>query len=146
MPMTAREAFERGTETFNTHDLEGFAQVLTDDVVFTAPGGIGGRGRAACLEFYAGWWAAFSDARVAVTDVHFAGDDVAVEQGVFRGTHDGVLRTPGGDLPPTGRRVEVPYIQVLHFREGRHAGFHLAFDRLAMLEQLGLAPAPAPAG
>lgn len=47
MTMTVREAFERGTETFNAHDLEGFAEVLTDDVVFRAPGGIIGEGRAA---------------------------------------------------------------------------------------------------
>jgi hypothetical protein len=39
MTMTAREAFERGTQTFNTHDIQGFAEVLADDVVFEAPGG-----------------------------------------------------------------------------------------------------------
>jgi hypothetical protein len=37
MTMTAREAFERGTATFNAHDIEGFAKVLADDVVFKAP-------------------------------------------------------------------------------------------------------------
>jgi hypothetical protein len=30
--MTVREAFERGTDTFNAHDLDGFADVLADDV------------------------------------------------------------------------------------------------------------------
>jgi hypothetical protein len=44
MPMTVREAFERGTETFNAHDLDGFAKVLADDVVFEAPGGMRGAG------------------------------------------------------------------------------------------------------
>ena len=34
MTMTAREAFERGTETFNAHDIDGFAEMLADDVVF----------------------------------------------------------------------------------------------------------------
>src|SRR2546421_39553 len=39
MTMTVREAFEKGTETFNAHDIDGFAEVLADDVVFRAPGG-----------------------------------------------------------------------------------------------------------
>jgi len=34
MATTLREAFERGTETFNAHDIEGFAEVLADDVAF----------------------------------------------------------------------------------------------------------------
>jgi ketosteroid isomerase-like protein len=69
--------------------------------------------------------------------------DVAVEEGVFTGTHDGVLRTPAGDVAPTGRRVAVAYLQVLRFRDGKHVSFNLMFDRLLMLEQLGLVPAPA---
>ena len=134
--MTVREAFERGTETFNAHDIDGFAAVLADDVVFAAPGGVHGAGRDACAAFFAGWFEAFPDARVEVTALHLIGD-VAVEEGVFTGTHDGVLRTPGGDIPPTGRPARVDYIQVLRFRDGTHVSFNLSFDRLAMLEQLG---------
>jgi ketosteroid isomerase-like protein len=144
MAMTTREAFEQGTDTFNDHDIAGFAEVLADDVAFTAPGGAHGQGRAACVDFYASWMNAFPDAHVEVTDVHIMGD-VAVEEGVFTGTHDGVLRTPAGDVPPTGRRVAVEYLQVLRFRDGKHVSFNLMFDRLLMLEQLGLVPAPAAA-
>jgi hypothetical protein len=39
MAMTVREAFEKGTETFNAHDIDGFTDVLADDVVYHAPGG-----------------------------------------------------------------------------------------------------------
>jgi hypothetical protein len=35
---------------------------------------------------------------------------------------------------------------VLRFRDGKHASFNLMFDRLMMLEQLGLVPTPAVAG
>ena len=145
MTMSTREAFERGTDTFNAHDINGFAEVLADDVVFEAPGGMRGEGKQACAEFFGSWFAAFPDAHVDVHTVHVI-DDVAVEEGTFTGTHDGVLHTPTGDVPPTGRTVAVGYIQVLRFREGKHISFHLMFDRLAMLEQLGLIPAPAPAG
>ncbi|MGN6167256.1 MAG: ester cyclase [Solirubrobacteraceae bacterium] len=144
MTMTIREAFERGTETFNAHDLDGFAEVIADDAVFTAPGGVRGDGKAACVEFFGSWYSAFSDAHVEVHSAHFI-DDIVVEEGTFCGTHDGVLHTPGGDVSPTGRAVSVPYIHTLRYRNGLHVSFDLLFDRLLMLEQLGLLPAPATA-
>lgn len=141
MSMTVHEAFQAGTDTFNAHDLDGFAAVLADDVVFTAPGGLHGEGKAACVAFFGGWFDAFSDARVDVHALYLDGD-VAVEEGSFTGTHDGVLRSPAGDICPTGRRVAVDYLQVLRFRDGRHASFTLVFDRLQLLEQLGVVPEP----
>ena len=145
MAMTAREAFEKGTETFNAHDIDGFAEVLADDVVFHAPGGMSGQGKPACAAFYASWLAAFPDGYVEVHNIHII-DDVAIEEGTFSGTHSGILPTPAGDIPPTGRRISLEYIQVLRFRHGRHVSFNLMFDRLEMLEQLGLVPGPAQAG
>jgi steroid delta-isomerase-like uncharacterized protein len=142
MTMTAREAFEKGTATFNAHDIEGFAQVLAEDVVFKAPGGMQGQGKAACAAFFGSWFAAFPDARVDVQAVYIV-DDIAVEEGTFMGTQNGVLHGPMADIPPTGRSVEVEYIQVLRFRDGKHISFNLMFDRLKMLEQLGLVPTPA---
>jgi ketosteroid isomerase-like protein len=140
--MTTRDAFERGTETFNAHDLDGFASVLADDVTFSAPGGVCGAGKEACVEFFGSWLAAFSDAHVEVHGIHILGE-VAVEEGTFSGTHDGVLRMPTAEISPTGRSVSVDYIQVLRFHEGKHRSFNLMFDRLAMLEQLSIAPAVA---
>jgi hypothetical protein len=137
MTMTARDAFKRGTETFNAHDLDGFAAVLADDVVFAAPGGLRGEGRPACVQFYGSWFEAFPDAQVAVHGIHFV-DDLAVEEGTFSGTHEGVLRMAEGDFRPTRRAVSVDYIQVLRFRDGKHVSFNLSFDRLEMLQQLGM--------
>jgi steroid delta-isomerase-like uncharacterized protein len=141
MTMSTREAFERGTETFNAHDVDGFTEVLADDVVFEAPGGMRGEGKEACAAFYGSWFSAFPDAHVDVHQVHII-DDVAVEEGTFTGTHNGVLHAPAGDIPPTSKPVKIDYVQVLRFRDGKHLSFHLMFDRLLMLEQLGLVPAP----
>jgi ketosteroid isomerase-like protein len=142
--MTTREAFEKGTDTFNAHDIHGFAEVLADDVVFQAPGGMRGEGKPACVEFY-GSAQRFPRAHVEVHNVHFF-DDVAVEEGTFSGTHNGVLHTPNGDIPPTACAVSLDYIHVLQFRDGKHVSFNLMFDRLLLLEQLGLIPAAASAG
>jgi ketosteroid isomerase-like protein len=141
MTTTAREAFERGTDSFNAHDIDGFAGLMTDDVAFRSPGGIQGEGKAACAEFYGAWMSAFPDAHVDVHDVEYV-EDFAVEEGTFTGTHRDVLHLPTGDIPPTGRPVSLDYIQTIRFRDGKHASFNLSFDRLAMLEQLGLVPEP----
>src|SRR5262249_9744122 len=117
MAMTVREAFDKGTETFNAHDLDGFAGGLADEAVFRAPGGLSGAGKAACVGFFGSWFGAFPDAHVQVHALHFC-DDVVVEEGTFTGTHRGVLQVPTGDLPPTGRSVAVDYIQMLRFRNG----------------------------
>ena len=100
-----------------------------------------GEGKAACVAFYGSWFDAFPDAHVEVHGVHFI-DELAVEEGTFTGTHNGVLHGPMGDIPPTGRSVRLDYIQVLRFRNGKHVSFNLMFDRLLMLEQLGLSPHP----
>ena len=57
-------------------------------------------------------------------------DDVVVEAGTFRGTHDGVA--------PTGRSVCLDYVRIVEVRDGRQVSVDLRFDRLVMLEQLGL--------
>jgi steroid delta-isomerase-like uncharacterized protein len=144
MAMTVPEAFQKGTDTFNAHDIDGFTSVLADDVTYHAPGGMSGQGKAACAQFFAGWWDAFPDAHVDVHAVHIA-SDVAVEEGTFTGTHHGTLHSPAGDIGPTGRQVAVDYIHVLRYRDGKHVSFNLLFDRLLMLEQLGILPTTAPA-
>ena len=55
--------FQKGTAAFNAHDLDGFAEILADDVVFKASGGIQGEGKAACAAFFGSWFTAFPDAR-----------------------------------------------------------------------------------
>jgi ketosteroid isomerase-like protein len=124
-----RAAHETATETFNAHDLDGLAELLADDVVCSAPGGVQERGKAACLALHRRWLADFPDARVEVRARHRF-DDVVVEEGTFRGRHDGVA--------PTGRSVCLDFVRVLKVRDGKHVSLSLMFDRLLMLEQLGL--------
>ena len=123
------DVVERATETFNAHDLDGFADLLADDVLCRAPGGVEEKGKAACIEFHRRWLADFPDGHVEVRARHMT-DDVVVEAGTFRGTHDGVA--------PTGRSVCLDYVRIVEVRDGRQVSVDLTFDRLVMLEQLGL--------
>jgi predicted ester cyclase len=72
------------------------------------------------------------------------GDRFAFE-GSWSGTHTGPLAGPAGDVPPTGRRVTVPFCALGTQREGRLAAVHIELDQLGMLAQLGLVPSPEPA-
>jgi hypothetical protein len=142
MGTTTRETFDKSTAAFNAHDIDGFADLLADDAVFRAPGGMNGAGKQACTEFFAGWLSAFPDARVDVRDLYICGD-VAIEEGTFAGSHDGALHTPAGDVPPTGSRVAVDYVQTMRVRDGKQVAFDLMYDRLQLLEQLGVSRVPA---
>jgi ketosteroid isomerase-like protein len=126
---TDRDAVERAVEAFNAHDLAGLADTLADDVVCRTPGGVEEEGRAACVDFHRRWLAEFPDARVAVRAWHTS-DHVVVEEGTFRGTHDGVA--------PTGRPVSLDYVRVVRVKDGKQVSLSLTLDRLLMLEQLGL--------
>ena len=122
----------------------GLRRSLADDVVFEAPGGMRGEGKEACADFFGSWSTAFPDAHVEIHSLHII-DDVAVEEGIFTGTHAVFSATPWATSAPTGRAVSVDYVQVLRFRDGRHCSFDLMFDRLLMLEQLACIPTPASA-
>jgi hypothetical protein len=129
MSVTDEVVFETATDAFNAHNLDALSARLDENVLFSAPGGIGGAGRADCVAFYRRWLEEFPDAHLEIHTTHVA-DDVAVEEGTFTGTPTGVA--------PTGRSVVLGYVQVVRFREGRHVALKLMFDRLQMLEQLGL--------
>jgi predicted ester cyclase len=135
-----RELFDKGTDAFNRHDVQGFTAQMAGDVTLMAPG-VGGelKGKAAVSAFYQGWLDAFPDAKVEIDAVQVL-DDMAIEEGHFVGTHRGTLHTASGDLPATGRKVRGDYMQIVRFRGDQIASFHLVFDRMDLFEQLGLAP------
>jgi len=41
-------------------------------------------------------------------------------------------------IPPTGKRVEVPLVAIVRFREGKLAHEHIYWDQASVLVQLGL--------
>lgn len=132
-----KESFDRLVKAFNAHDAEAFADELGERVDFRAPGGVNGEGKAACVGFFAAWWTAFSDAAIVVDALH-ASDDILIEEGTFTGTQDGVLQSPGSEIPATGRAVRMPYVQVHRFQGGKDVSLTMIFDRLELLEQLGM--------
>ena len=141
---TIQELAERSTSACNRHDRAACEALCSDDAVLSAPGDMVATGRAEVCDFLQSWWEAFPDAQITIRAYHYAGDTF-VEEGTFSGTHDGIFKTPMGDIPPTHRPVTGEYISVNRCRGDEVVSEYLLFDRLQLLEQLGLVPTAATA-
>lgn len=93
-------------------------------------------------QFLKGWATAFPGSRVETTSV-IADERAAVMEFVGRGTHQGPLKGPAGEIAPTGRSVEVHFCEVLEIEQDKVVRGRLYFDSATMLQQLGLMPASA---
>jgi steroid delta-isomerase-like uncharacterized protein len=75
------------------------------------------------------------DARQTVNMILAEGDMVAVHA-TYVGTQSG----PMGPFPPTGKRVEIPFIGILRLENGKVAEIWVEWDNLSALTQLGHFP------
>jgi predicted ester cyclase len=136
----AKAVVERGLKAFNAHDLEAVARDSAPDIELTAPGGIKLKGVQAAKEYNQSWLKAFPDARIENRKLVAQGNTVVVE-GTFSGTHAGPLKTPMGDVPPTGRKLKGEFIQVFEIDRGLVKRNYLMYDQVEVMTQLGMAPA-----
>ena len=122
-------------------DLDRLAEMLTPDCAFAAPG-FSGRGPDAATGWLRVFINACPDVAHEILTVADAGDTVGVEIRV-RGTHTAPLQGPGGDIPPTGRPFDIHAADIWRMEGDRIATYHIYFDQMAFLGQLGLLPEPA---
>ncbi|MGV1047828.1 MAG: ester cyclase [Solirubrobacterales bacterium] len=123
-------------EAFNSRDTE--AEPWAEKSEIVAPGA-SVSGREAVLGFLAVFQEAFPDGRLEVERLLVDGSSVAVE-GSFAGTHDGVLRSPAGDVPGTGKAVQFRWAAAYEVNGSELISEHLYFDQMDLLGQLGLLP------
>jgi steroid delta-isomerase-like uncharacterized protein len=134
-----RTAFDAWLDAFNSHDEAAIRAHTADNCVFEGPGGARAEGGDAVTAYAMGWLNAFSDAKIEVDTVVVDRDWVAMT-GVFKGTHDGTLSGPDGDVPATGRRLEGRHSQFARFEDGKSVEEHLYYDQMDVVTQLGLMP------
>ena len=121
------------------NDRNSDADPWAADAQMVAPGAQAS-GRDEVLGFLGVFQEAFPDLRLEIEQLVSDGAAAAAE-GTLTGTHDGVLHTPGGDIPPTGRRVELRWAAVYATDGDTLKSEHLFFDQMDFLGQLGLLPA-----
>jgi limonene-1,2-epoxide hydrolase len=103
-----------------------------------APGMAQLAGREAAETMWTTWQQAFPDNRIETIAIH-ADDRGGVHEFRGTGTHSGTLRGQAGEIPATGRTVDMRMCGVYEIDEGKITSYHLYFDQAELLGQLGLA-------
>ena len=125
-------------ETFNNRDFDGaVAQAAEIIELLNVPLGVTLQGPEGYRQYIQGWATAFSDSQVEVTNI-VAGEEGAVIEFRGRGTHTGPLNGPAGEIPATGRSVDIPFCEVMQIKNGKISSIHTYYDAATMMGQLGL--------
>jgi carboxymethylenebutenolidase len=66
------------------------------------------------------------------------GDDQLVDEMIFSFTHTEEMPWMLPGVAPTNRRVEVPLVVIVRFRDGKLAHEHIYWDQASVLKQIGL--------
>jgi steroid delta-isomerase-like uncharacterized protein len=134
--MSNKELSRRFTDLFSTGDLASAEEFLSSDVIVHGTSADGEtRGLERMLEFVAAYRSAFPDARSSVEDQIAEGDKV-VTRWRARGTHRGDF----GEIPATGREIDVTGITIERIADDRIAEVWVVRDWLGLLRQLGVVP------
>ena len=133
----SKDVVLRHISAFNARDRQ--AEPWSADAEMVSPGGAM-TGRDQVLAFLGAFQEAFPDGRLDVTSILADGSAAAVE-GTFRGTHNGTLHAPGGDIGATGKSIEFRWAALYQTEGEQLASEHLFFDQLDFLSQLGIARA-----
>lgn len=110
------------------HDLDVLDDLISEDFVNLTAWEGEPPGRAAVRANHRLLFDAFPDLDVVVHEM-ISTDDVVVTHKTLSGTHRG----PFLGLPPTGRRVEIPVIDIVRVRDGRICSHRAVTDAAALL-------------
>ena len=124
-------------EFWNKGNIAAIDELFTADFVFNypPPGELPNRdGYKQFVTRYASTWA---NTTCAIEDMVVEGDKVAVRW-TWSGTHVGELKLMG--IPPTGKRVTMTGISILHIVGGKIAEEWTQEDMLGTMGQLGVFP------
>ena len=125
---------------FATRDTEATLKTMVGDAyVNHVPVLTGGVGQQQLREFYSQRFIPQMPPDTSMTPVsRTIGLDRVVDEMVFEFTHTIKMDWMLPGVAPTNRRVKIPLIVVVHFRDGKLAHEHIYWDQASVLVQLGL--------
>jgi steroid delta-isomerase-like uncharacterized protein len=130
-------------ESWNDRDFNKLASLFTDDAAITdVPSGMTVRGPDGAIQESERWAGAFPDGKIEVRST-IAGSKGVVVEAILRGTNDGPMSGPAGEIPATHKSVEMPFIIIWDVADGLVKGQRGYYDSAALMRQLGLMPEPA---
>jgi carboxymethylenebutenolidase len=142
----AREEFLRNLweehmrHEFATRDAEETLATMVDDAyVNHIPVLTGGVGKDALREFYSKRFIPQMPPDTEVIPVsRTIGRDQLVDEMIFKFTHTVRMDWMLPGVAPTGKRVEIPLVAIVRFRDNKLAHEHIYWDQASLLVQLGL--------
>src|SRR5438309_7013572 len=125
---------------FATHNTEDtLATMVEDAYVNHIPVLTGGVGKDELREFYSKRFIPQMPPDTEMIPIsRTIGTDQLVDEMVFKFTHTIPMDWMLPGIAPTGKRVEVPLVAIVRFREGKLAHEHIYWDQASVLLQLGL--------
>src|SRR5438552_18254780 len=125
---------------FGTHNTEEtLATMVEDAYVNHIPVLTGGVGWKQLREFYSKRFIPQMPPHTEMIPLsRTIGNDQLVDEMIFKFTHTIRMNWILPGLAPTGKRVEVPLVAIVRFRDGKLAHEHIYWDQASVLVQLGL--------
>jgi carboxymethylenebutenolidase len=125
---------------FSTRHTENtLATMVEDAYVNHIPVLTGGVGHGELREFYSKRFIPHMPPDTEMIPVsRTIGEDQLVDEMVFKFTHSIRMDWMLPGIAPTGKRVEVPLVAIVRFRDGKLAHEHIYWDQASVLVQIGL--------
>jgi carboxymethylenebutenolidase len=97
----------------------------------------GGFGKSALCEFYS-IHSKHASGRCAYIGYRTVGENQLVDEMMLSFTHTPEMPWTLSGIAPTNRRVEIPLVAIVRFRDGKLAHEHIYWDQASVLKQIGL--------
>jgi carboxymethylenebutenolidase len=125
---------------FSTRSHEDTLSTMVDDAyVNHIPVLTGGSGHDQLREFYSKRFIPQMPPDTEMTPVsRTIGENQLVDEMIFKFTHTIPMDWMLPGIPPTGKRVEVPLVAIVRFKNGKLAHEHIYWDQASVLVQIGM--------
>jgi len=140
-PQSLSELWEEHcADEFVTRDVEGtLATMVEDAYVNHIPVMTGGSGKTALRTFYSQDFIPRMPPDTELTPVsRTVGTDQLVDEMIFSFTHTMEMPWMLPGVAPTNKRVKIPLVAIVRFRDGKLAHEHIYWDQASVLKQIGL--------
>jgi len=130
--------FDAHTEAeFKTRDIEATMATMGERPHVThVPTMTGGSGREAVRQFYANWFIGHWPEDTEVKPVsRTIGENQLVDEVTISFTHDREMPAILPGVAPTGRKVTIPFVVVVGFKDGKVEFERIYWDQASLLEQ-----------
>src|SRR5438876_9285996 len=129
---------------FATRDTEATLDTMVEDAyVNHIPVMTGGFGKTALRSFYSADFIPKMPPDTTITPIsRTVGEDQIVDEMIFSFTHTQEMPWMLPGIAPTNRRIEVPLVAIVHFRDDKLAHEHIYWDQASVLKQIGMITDP----